>query len=152
MAKTTQAFETDAGIIFQALTDFYERSLAGEGPVIRQPHMSDLVAQMELSSLIQDGGLSGAKLSRFVDVYLSGLTRFYDPGNIDHQQAVPHYSAALAGLVDSFVSSDGSIYELGPASVSIEYYLINWLLEKVGWVPAPVPPSKQGARYTAAVS
>jgi L-2,4-diaminobutyrate decarboxylase len=40
--------------------------------------------------------------------------------------------------VDNFVSSDGSIYELGPASVSIEYFLINWLLEKVGWTPAPL--------------
>jgi L-2,4-diaminobutyrate decarboxylase len=49
---------------------------------------------------------------------------------------------APAGLVDNFVSSDGSIYEFGPASVSIEYLLINWLLEKVGWVPAPVPPQQ----------
>jgi L-2,4-diaminobutyrate decarboxylase len=46
--------------------------------------------------------------------------------------------AALASLVDGFVSSDGSIYELGPASVSIEYFLLNWLLGKVGWNPAPL--------------
>ncbi len=144
MTETTRAFEADAEITIQALTDFYERSIAGEGPVIRQPPMSELVADMELSSLVRDGGLTGEKLARFMDVYLSAITRFYDPANIAHQQAVPHYSAALAGLVDNFVSNDGSIYELGPSPVSIEYFLINWLLEKVGWVPAPVPPQQAG--------
>jgi L-2,4-diaminobutyrate decarboxylase len=132
------SFEADAEIIIQVLSDYYERSVSGEGPVIHQPPMSGLVADMELSALVQQGGLSGERLSRFMDRYLSALTRIYHPANIAHQQAVPHYMAALAGLVDNFVSSDGSIYELGPASVTIEYFLINWLLEKVGWTPAPL--------------
>jgi L-2,4-diaminobutyrate decarboxylase len=136
--ETDWSFETDAEIIVQALSDFYERSVSGEGPVIHQPPMSRLAADMELSALVRDGGLSGQKLTRFMDQYLSALTRIYHPANIAHQQAVPHYMAALAGLVDNFVSSDGSIYELGPASVTIEYFLINWLLEKVGWTPAPL--------------
>ena len=136
--EIVEAFDADAEIVIQALSDFYERSLSGEGPVIHQPPMSSLVADMELSALVREGGLSGEKLSRFMDKYLSALTRIYHPANIAHQQAVPHYMAALAGLVDNFVSSDGSIYELGPASVTIEYFLINWLLEKVGWAPAPL--------------
>ena len=138
-------FEADAEIIIQALTEFYERSLSGEGPVIHQPPMGGLVAGMELSDLIRDGGLAGEKLSRFMDRYLSALTRIYHPSNIAHQQAVPHHMAALAGLVDNFVSSDGSIYELGPASVTIEYFLINWFLEKVGWKPAPLNPQQAPA-------
>jgi L-2,4-diaminobutyrate decarboxylase len=132
------SFKTDAEIIMRALKAFYERSISGESPVIRQPPMSALIDGMELSSLIRDGGLSGERLARFIDRYLSALTRVYHPANIAHQQAVPHYMAALAGMVDNFVSSDGSIYELGPASVSLEYFLINWLLEKVGWAPAPL--------------
>jgi len=131
-------FKDDAEIIVQALSDFYERSISGEGPVIHQPPMSELIANMELSSLIRDGGLSGEKLAQFVEQYLSALTRIYHPANIAHQQAVPHHMAALAGMIDNFVSSDGSIYELGPASVSIGYFLINWLLDKVGWNPAPL--------------
>jgi L-2,4-diaminobutyrate decarboxylase len=142
MAETTQAYVADAAIVIQMLTDFYERSLAGEGPVIRQPPMSKVVAELGLAALVKEGGLTGEKLAHFLEVYLSGITRFYHPANVAHQQAVPHYAAALAGMVDNFVSSDGSIYEFGPASVSIEYYLINWLLEKVGWVPAPVPPEQ----------
>jgi L-2,4-diaminobutyrate decarboxylase len=130
-------FKTDAKIIIQALSDFYERSISGEGRVIHQPPMDALIDDMDLSSLIRDGGLSGEKLAHFMERYLSAITLIYHPSNIAHQQAVPHYMAALAGLVDHFVSSDGSIYEIGPTSVSIEYFLINWLLEKVGWEPSP---------------
>jgi L-2,4-diaminobutyrate decarboxylase len=134
------SFEADAQIILHALSDFYERSISGQGPVIHQPPMSALIANMELAPFVKEGGLSGEKLAQFMDSYLSALTRIYHPANIAHQQAVPHYMAALAGLVDNFVSSDGSIYELGPASVSIEYFLINWLLGKLGWKPAPLRP------------
>jgi L-2,4-diaminobutyrate decarboxylase len=137
------SFESDAEIVIQALGDFYRRSISGQERVIRLSPMSDLVSDMDLSSLIRDGGLSGEKLARFVDRYLAGITRIYHPANIAHQQAVPHYAAALAGLVDNFVSSDGSIYEFGPASISIEYFLINWLLEKVGWSPAPLDPKRE---------
>ena len=133
-------FKADAEIIIQALSDFYEQSISGEGPVIHQPPMSALIADMELSSLVRNGGLSGEKLAQFVDQYLSAITRIYHPANIAHQQAVPHYMAALAGMVNNFVSSDDSIYEIGPASVSIQYFLINWLLDKVGWKPSPLNP------------
>jgi L-2,4-diaminobutyrate decarboxylase len=133
-------FNTDLEIIAQSLDDFHVRSLSGAGKVIQQPPMSELIVEMSLSSLIKDGDLSGKKLAHFMDQYLGAITCIYHPANIAHQQAVPHYMAALAGLVDHFVSSDGSIYELGPSSVSIEYFLINWLLEKVGWKPAPIPP------------
>jgi L-2,4-diaminobutyrate decarboxylase len=32
-----------------------------------------------------------------------------------------------------------AIYEMGPAAAAIEYFLINWLLAKVGWPPSPYP-------------
>ncbi len=52
-------FSADAKIIVQALSDYYEQSISGEGPVIHQLPMSELIADMELSSLVRDGGLSG---------------------------------------------------------------------------------------------
>jgi len=133
-------FITDAEIITRALEDYYKESISGNVHVIQQPPMRELINDMELSSLVREGGLTGEKLADFLDIYLSAITRIYHPANIAHQQAVPHYMAGLAGLIDQFVSSDGSIYELGPASVSIEYFLINWLLEKVGWKPSPLDP------------
>ena len=133
-------FKSDLALIAQALEDFYQDTLAGDGPVIQQPPMRELIDDLELSSLVKEGGLTGKKLSRFIDKYISAVTPIYHPANIAHQQAVPHYTAALAGLIDHFLSSESSLYEMGPASVSIEYFLVNWLLEKVGWQPAPLDP------------
>jgi L-2,4-diaminobutyrate decarboxylase len=143
LGEAKMDFKTDVEIITRALDNFYEQSISGDGHVIQQPPMSELIADLELSSHVRDGGLTGEKLARFIDKYLLAITRIYHPANIAHQQAVPHYMAALAGMVDHFVSSDGSIYELGPASVSIEYFLINWFLEKVGWKPSPLDPGTE---------
>jgi len=32
-----------------------------------------------------------------------------------------------------------AIYEMGPAAAAIEFFVINWMLEKVGWSPSPSP-------------
>jgi L-2,4-diaminobutyrate decarboxylase len=40
-------------------------------------------------------------------------------------------------MVDGFTNNAMAIYEMGPAAAAIEYFLINWLLDKVGWAPAP---------------
>ncbi|MCP3673479.1 MAG: PLP-dependent decarboxylase [Gammaproteobacteria bacterium] len=137
------SFESDTAIIVDCLSQFYKHSNSGNGRCIEQHPMQKLIDELELSKLVAEGGLSGDKLKHFLENYLSGITKIYHPGNVAHQQAVPHYMSALAGLIDNFVSSDGSTYEIGPASVSVEYFLINWLIGKVGWVPAPVPPEEQ---------
>ena len=81
-------FEADAEIVIQALSDFYQRSATGEDWVIRLRPMDELVSEMQLPTLVKEGGLSGEKLVRFVDAYLAGITRIYHPANIAHQQAV----------------------------------------------------------------
>ena len=91
------SFQADAETIVQALNDFYERSISGEGPVIHQPPMSALIANMELPSLVRDGGLSGKKLAQFMDRYLSAITRIYHPANIAHQHRPPAGSPPLYG-------------------------------------------------------
>ena len=138
-------FITDGEIVTRALDHFYQKSLSGARPVIHQPPLDGLVADLELASFVKNGELTGEKLAQFIAKYLAAITSVYHPANIAHQQAVPHYMAALAGLVDNFVSSEGSIYELGPASVSVEYFLINWLLEKVGWNPPALDPGAEKA-------
>ncbi|MCP4406013.1 MAG: aminotransferase class V-fold PLP-dependent enzyme, partial [bacterium] len=84
------------------------------------------------------GGLSGERLSQFITTYLSSTTRLHHPAYLAHQVAVPHYAGAIAALIDGFTNNPMAIYEMGPGAASIEYYIINWLLEKVGWQPAPL--------------
>ena len=56
--------------------------------------------------------------------------------------AVPHYAGALGALIDGFTNNPMAIYEMGPGAATIEYFMINWLLEKIGWQPAPLQPGK----------
>ena len=132
--------QSDGPRVLRALQMFQDRALAGNGPVIDQQPITDIIEQLRLAELLDNGALAGNNLDRFVASYLNGLTPVHHPANVAHQQAVPHDMAALAGLIDNFVNGDGSTYEMGPASVSIEYFLINWFLAKVGWTLAPLPP------------
>jgi L-2,4-diaminobutyrate decarboxylase len=139
------SFTDDARITIQALHDYEQESMAQEVPVIHQRPMAELVAELGLAAWVRDGGLHGEKLGQFLDSYLSVATRLHHPGYLAHQVAIPHYAGALGSLIDGFTNNAMAIYEMGPAAASIEYFVINWLLQKVGWRPAPLPGHDPGA-------
>jgi L-2,4-diaminobutyrate decarboxylase len=134
-------FEINAQIAIKALSSYMQRSEAGEGKVIEQPPMRDLAQQLEISRFIQDGGLTGEVFRNFLDRYLSATTRLRHPGYMAHQVAVTHPMGAVGSLIDGITNNPMAIYEMGPAPAAIEFVLINWMLEKVGWRPAPIPPT-----------
>jgi L-2,4-diaminobutyrate decarboxylase len=148
----TMAFLTDARITAEALEDYYQQSVSGDRPVINQPPMHEWIADMQLASHVRAGGLSGEKLSQFLAKYLSSNTRLHHPGFLGHQCAIPHYAGALGSLIDGFTNNAMAIYEMGPGAACIEYYVVNWLLERVGWQPAPLKlPAGADADYGAGV-
>ncbi|OEU64385.1 MAG: hypothetical protein BBJ57_08615 [Desulfobacterales bacterium PC51MH44] len=132
------SFLSNAEIVIKALNDYYQQSISREKPVIDQVPLGKIIAALELSSHISAGGLSGESLSQFITKYLSSTTRLHHPAYLAHQVAVPHYAGALAALIDGFTNNPMAIYEMGPGAAGIEYYVVNWLLEKVGWQPAPL--------------
>jgi len=140
------SFLTDAEIVIQALDNYHQESKAGEKPVINQMPLAKLVADLGLGSHIRDGGLGGESLSQFLAAYLPTTTRLHHPAFLAHQCAAPHHAGALGALVDSFTNNAMAIYEMGPGAASIEYYIVNWLLEKVGWQPAPLRIQDYGDR------
>ncbi len=132
------SFVNDAKIVTEALDQYFQQSLAGDKPVIHQAAREKLIADLDLAAHVSAGGLSGESLAQFIATYLSTTTRLHHPAYMAHQVAVPHYAGALAALVDGFTDNAMAIYEMGPGAASIEYFVINWLLEKVGWEPAPL--------------
>jgi L-2,4-diaminobutyrate decarboxylase len=102
--------------------------------------MAELVERLELNRFVQNGGLTGETLGCFLRCYLAATTRLHHPAHLAHQVSVPHYAGALAALVDSFTNNPMAIYEMGPAAAAIECFVVNWMLEKVGWIPTPLPP------------
>ena len=139
------AFLTDAQITIEALDNYYQESISRTQPVIHQPAMRRLVGDLELAAHVRDGGLTGAKLAQFMATYLLSTTRLHHPGYLGHQCAIPHYAGALGSLIDGFTNNAMAIYEMGPGAAAIEYFMINWLLQKVGWQPAPLQPQGPNA-------
>ncbi len=131
------SFLSDAEIVINALNDYYHESISAEKPVIRQKPIKELIEDLKLASYVKKGGLSKGRLSEFLNQYFLNTTRLHHPSYMAHQVSIPHYSGALGALIDGFTNNPMSIYEMGPAATSIEYFMINWLLEKVGWIPAP---------------
>jgi L-2,4-diaminobutyrate decarboxylase len=132
------SFLADAEIVITALENYYRESISKQKPVINQVPLETLISDLDLSAHIQDGRLSGQHLAQFLAKYLESTTRLLHPAYLAHQVGTPHYSGALASLIDGFTNNPMAIYEMGPGAASIEWYLINWLLEKVGWQPQPL--------------
>ena len=87
--------------------------------------------------MISEGRLSGDRLKKFLANYLESTTRLLHPAYLAHQVGTSHYAGALASMIDGFTNNPMAIYEMGPGAASIEWTIINWLLEKVGWFPQP---------------
>jgi L-2,4-diaminobutyrate decarboxylase len=132
------SFLSDAEIVITALDKYYQESVARQKPVINQVPLETLISDLDLSAHITDGRLAGERLAKFLTRYLKSTTRLLHPAYLAHQVGTSHYSGALASLIDGFTNNPMAIYEMGPGAASIEWYIISWLLEKVGWPPQPL--------------
>lgn len=134
------SFLSDAEIVIKALQEYYQESENAEKPVIHQESMDTIISELMCAAYAAQGGLTGEQLHGFVKRYLASTIRLYHPAYIGHQVAIPHYTGALGSLIDGFTNNAMAVYEMGAGASSIEYFIINWLLEKVGWEPSPLPP------------
>lgn len=135
------SFVPDVETVIKALKEYYDESVFEKRPVIVQPSLEDIIDDLDLASYVKEGGLTQDRLSKFIKRYLSSATRLHHPTYMAHQVAAPHYAGAIGSLIDGFTNNAMAIYEMGPAAAAIEYFIINWLLEKVGWPPSPIAAS-----------
>lgn len=122
-----------------ALEGFIAAARERDLPVLQQTPMAELSDQLDLTRLITKGGLHGDTLRQFLETYLASATRLHHPGNMAHQVAIPAPGTAAAALVDAVTNNVMAIYEMGPSAATVEFAVINWMLAKVGWTPAPLP-------------
>jgi len=132
------SFLSDAEIVISALEKYYQESISKKKPVINQVPLETLISDLDLNTHVADGRLTGERLAQFLAKYLESTTRLLHPAYLAHQVGTSHYAGALASLIDGFTNNPMAIYEMGPGAASIEWFIINWLLEKVGWRPQPL--------------
>ena len=138
------SFARDAHAIVDVLDAYYRESVSGRPRVIHQERLAWIVEHLDLAALVREGGLAGSRLETFVDDYLQTTTRLHHPAFLAHQVAAPHPTGSLASLIDGFTNNAMAIYEMGPGAASIEFFVVNWMLEKIGWRPAPLEGDAEG--------
>ncbi|MCW8881858.1 MAG: aminotransferase class I/II-fold pyridoxal phosphate-dependent enzyme [Sedimenticola sp.] len=133
MNSPNKSLQKNAAIVAEALSEYIESSGTKQAPVIHQEKLEVLIERLGLEQHITEGDLSGEKLRAFVTDYLDATTRLHHPGFLAHQVAVPNLTGALGSWIDGSTNNAMAIYEMGPAASSIEYFMINWMLSKIGW-------------------
>ncbi len=136
------SFISDAETVVNALNKYCKESKSSKKPVINLQPLEEIIEELDLASYVKTGGLSKERLSEFLNKYLATTTRLHHPSYLAHQVATPHYMGALGGLIDGFTNNPMAIYEMGPGATSIEYFIVNLLIEKVGWKPSPLRGEK----------
>jgi L-2,4-diaminobutyrate decarboxylase len=137
-------FHSAADDTLGQLCDYVRQSAAGQGPVINCPPMADIYERLELRRWLAQGGMKGEAFSDFLREYLLLSTRLHHPSYLAHQVATPDGPAALADLIHGVINNPMAVYEMGPAASTIEHAVLNWMIEKVGWVTEPVPGARTG--------
>ncbi|MCF6248914.1 MAG: aminotransferase class V-fold PLP-dependent enzyme [Desulfobacula sp.] len=130
-------FLKDGKNLISILEQYHKQSIEKMVPVLRQRTISDLHEKFGLANHIKNGDLSGDMLDGFIKTYLENTTKLYHPGYMAHQVGAPHSTGALGSLIDGFTNNAMAIYEMGPGAAAIEFFMVNYLLEKIGWEPMP---------------
>jgi L-2,4-diaminobutyrate decarboxylase len=132
-------FLADAWNVARALNRFRRRGAARRGRVVAQAPIEELVEALDLEGHARRGDLTGRRLAVFMRRYLASATNLHNPAYMAHQVAVPHPAGSIASLVDGFTNNAMAIYEMGPPAAAIEFWVLNWMIRKVGWTPTPYP-------------
>lgn len=128
-----QDLHTTIQLITQKLIAYLTQSREGEGKVLVQQPPAQLAASLDIEQLLQNGGLMNGRAGEFLDAYLANTQHMHHPHYLGHQVAVPHWSSGIADLIHGLINNPTSIYEMGPAGLTLEAALVNWMLQKTGW-------------------
>jgi len=133
MSAYTEELELAARAAVAQLARYVEASRRGEGPVIANPPLGDVMADLDLRRRLREGGMDAESFGAFLGDYLARTTRLHHPGALAHQVAVPDVPSALADLVHGVLNNPMAIYEMGAAAATIEVAVLEWMIEKIGW-------------------
>lgn len=128
-----EEFTESAGITVEELSAYVAESLRGEVPVLRRTPPRELADRLGLRDLIVKGGMTPESYRVFLRGFLAEGTRLHHPAFLAHQTATPDFPAALADFVHGVINNPMNIYEMGASAATVEFEVLRWMLEKVGF-------------------
>ncbi|MGJ8662584.1 MAG: pyridoxal phosphate-dependent decarboxylase family protein [Marinicella sp.] len=105
--------------------------------------MDEIQQALEAEILIKTGALAQNGFEEFLTHYLAHSTQLHHPNYMAHQVASPAIPSALADLIHGSINNPGAIYEMGSTAASLEHVVLNWMLNKLDWLPEPLIETTQ---------
>lgn len=133
MTWNVEEFVSAAGVTVDRLASYVEDSQRGLPPVLRRRPPRELAARLDLGRWIREGGMTPETYAEFLAAYLDEGTRLHHPGHLGHQITAPDFPAALADFVHGAANNPMAIYEMGASAATVEFEVLRWMLEKVGY-------------------
>ena len=118
----------------ELLQKHIEQSKAGKTPALNQQAPETIANELKLKERLAHGFQDQDDLLSFVETYLTHTNHLSHPHYMGHQVAVPHDLSGIPELIHGTINNPSSLYEMGPAGGTCEGYMINWMLEKIGWL------------------
>ncbi len=118
------------------LNNYLESSYTPSSIVLSQKPAALLAEEMHIKEWIEKGGLSDKNVETFLDVYLEHSQHMHSPRYIGHQVSSHHLASGIADFIHGAINNPMAIYEMGPSAAVVERVMINWMLDKAGWLPS----------------
>ncbi len=133
MKNNSHDFKVIAQVVSNKLGSYLDESQKGNLKTLVQKPAEDLAKDLQLEKWIQQGGLNATSVVNFLDTYFENTQHMHHPHYIGHQVAVPHVATGIADFIHGTINNPMAIYEMGPAAAAIEKFMVNWMLDKIGW-------------------
>lgn len=122
------------GQVGQQLEVYLQRSQAGKTEALNQQSPEWIAQELQLKERLHKGFQGEADLLAFTQTYLKHTNHLNHPHYLGHQVAVPQDLSGIPELIHGTINNPSSLYEMGPAGGTLEGFMINWMLDKVGWL------------------
>lgn len=93
-----------------------------------------IAEELKLKEHFISGFNKTSDLLHFISVYLRHTNHLSNPNYMGHQVAVPQDLSGIPELIHGSINNPSSLYEMGPAGATCEGFMINWMLDKIGWL------------------
>jgi L-2,4-diaminobutyrate decarboxylase len=133
MKNNAQDLKTITDVILEKLCTYISESQKGKKKTLIQKPAEEIAKLLQLEMWIKEGGLDPTSVNHFIDTYLANTQHMHHPQYMGHQVAVPHVASGIADFIHGIINNPMAIYEMGPAAAVIERFIVNWMLDKVGW-------------------
>ena len=116
------------------LKEYISKSNNGNTVVLNQQAPEVIAQELQLKERLENGFKDENDLLYFTQTYLQHTNHLTHPHYYGHQVAVPQELSGIPELIHGTINNPSSLYEMGPAGGTLEGFMINWMLDKVGWL------------------